>query len=53
MSDETEHRVQVAIGIFTLAMLGCTYFYGIYAISVWIIALAVIGAILNAIESFK
>ncbi len=50
MSEETEHRVNVVIGIFTLTMILSSHFYGIYPIVVWLIGMTLIGLILNAIK---
>ena len=50
MDRELTHKIHVVIGLFTICSIAASYYYGWYAIVVWLIGLFLIAALLNAVS---
>ena len=50
MDPETQHKVHVIVGIFTISCIAVWFEYGLDAFIAWAIGMFVIAALLNAIS---
>jgi hypothetical protein len=50
MNLELEQRANMIIGIFTVACMASSYYYGMQAVIAWLIGMLVCRAMLNAVS---
>ena len=50
MDQETEHKVHVTVGLFTLSCFAVSFMYGLNVLVTWAIGLFVLAALINALR---